>query len=63
MSGGCSVGLVKRIEAMETIIVTYWLHQWNNVGDGDTGVCVEYGEQDWPSWSLLIIYTEMPEPH
>jgi len=49
--------LLQRIEARELITVTYWLHQWNNVGDGNTGCCVEYGEESWPSWSILIIYT------
>jgi hypothetical protein len=41
-------------------MATYWLHQWNNVGDEHRGVCVEYGIPQWASWSWLIIYTECP---
>ena len=54
---------IKFIEAGDIIVVTYWLKQWNNVGDQNTGICVEYGDPTWPSWSYMIVYTEMPEPH
>jgi hypothetical protein len=45
---------------MENSTVAYWLHQWNNVGDEHYGVCIEYGEIEWASYSVLIIYTECP---